>query len=105
MRPRLFFKRRAVLYACGDLVDDYAIDPDLRNDHQLLFEVQLDDDALRHIVLHPVFIRRGRAVPADHTQRAWIYARMQALCRDLGTEARMKGDVLVVERDAATPHE
>jgi poly-gamma-glutamate synthesis protein (capsule biosynthesis protein) len=43
--------------------------------------------------------------PADHTQRAWIYTRMQALCRDLGTMARMEDDVLVIERDAATLHE
>ena len=94
-----------ILYAAGDLVDDYAVDPHLRNDHQLLFEVQLGDDALRRIVLHPVFIRHGRAAPADHTQRTWIYTRMQALCRDLGTAARLDGDLLVIEPDAATARE
>jgi poly-gamma-glutamate synthesis protein (capsule biosynthesis protein) len=94
-----------ILYAAGDLVDDYAIDTDLRNDHQLLFEVHLGEDALRRIVLHPVFIRHGRVLPADHTQRAWIDTRMQALCRDLGTTARLDGDLLVIEPDAATPHE
>ena len=94
-----------ILYATGDLVDDYAVDADLRNDHQLLFEVHLGDDALRRIVLRPVFIRHGRALPADHTQRTWIHTRMQALCRDLGTTARLDGDLLVIEPDAATPHE
>jgi poly-gamma-glutamate synthesis protein (capsule biosynthesis protein) len=94
-----------ILYAAGDLVDDYAVDPQLRNDHQLLFEVRLGEDALRRIVLHPVFIRRCRAAPADHTQRTWIHTRMQALCRDLGTKARLDGDLLVIEPDAATAHE
>jgi poly-gamma-glutamate capsule biosynthesis protein CapA/YwtB (metallophosphatase superfamily) len=94
-----------ILYAAGDLVDDYAVDPDLRNDHQLLFEVHLGEDALRRIVLHPVFIRHGRVLPADHTQRTWMYTHMQALCRDLGTAARLEGDLLVIEPDAATPHE
>ena len=94
-----------ILYAAGDLVDDYAVDPHLRNDHQLLFEVQLGDDALRRIVLHAVFIRHGRVAPADHTQRTWIDTRMQALCRDLGTKARLDGDLLVIEPDAATAHE
>jgi poly-gamma-glutamate synthesis protein (capsule biosynthesis protein) len=94
-----------ILYAAGDLVDDYAVDLDLRNDHQLLFEVHLGEDALRRIVLHPVFIRHGRVLPADHTQRAWIDTRMQALCRDLGTTTRLDGDLLVIEPDAATPHE
>ena len=94
-----------ILYATGDLVDDYAVDADLRNDHQLLFEVHLGEDALRRIVLHPVFIRHGRVLPADHTQRTWIYTRMQALCRDLGTAARLDGDLLVIEPEAARPHE
>jgi poly-gamma-glutamate synthesis protein (capsule biosynthesis protein) len=94
-----------ILYAAGDLVDDYAVDAHLRNDHQLLFDVQLDDDALRRIVLHPVFIRHGRAAPADHTQRTWTYTRMQALCRDLGTPTRLDGDLLVIEPDVTTAHE
>ena len=94
-----------ILYAAGDLVDDYAVDADLRNDHQLLFEVQLGEDALRRIVLHPVFIRHGRVAPADHTRRTWIVTRMQALCRDLGTTARLDGDQLVIEPDAGPPHE
>lgn len=94
-----------ILYAAGDLVDDYAVDKDLRNDHQLLFEVRLGEDALRRIVLHPVFIRHGRVLPADHTRRTWTCTRMQALCRDLGTQTRLDGDVLVIEPDAATPHE
>jgi poly-gamma-glutamate synthesis protein (capsule biosynthesis protein) len=94
-----------ILYAAGDLVDDYAVDPHLRNDHQLLFEVCLGDDALRRIVLHPIFIRHGRAAPADHTQRTWSHTRMQALCRDLGTSSRLDGDLLVIEPDAATTYE
>jgi poly-gamma-glutamate synthesis protein (capsule biosynthesis protein) len=94
-----------ILYAAGDLVDDYAVDPELRNDHQLLFEVRLGDDALERIVLHPIFIRHGRAAPADHTQRTWIVTRMQALCRDLGTEARLDGDLLVIEPGATPAHE
>jgi poly-gamma-glutamate synthesis protein (capsule biosynthesis protein) len=94
-----------ILYAAGDLVDDYAVDPALRNDHQLLFDIHLCEDALRRIALHPIFIRHGRALPADHTRRTWTYTRMQALCRDLGTAARLDGDVLVIEPEAATPHE
>jgi len=90
-----------ILYAAGDLVDDYAVDPHLRNDHQLLFDLQLGDAALRRIVLHPVCIRHGRALPADHTRRTWTCTRMQALCRDLGTPSRMDGELLVIEPQAA----
>jgi poly-gamma-glutamate synthesis protein (capsule biosynthesis protein) len=30
---------------------------------------------------------------------------MQALCRDLGTTARLDGDLLVIEPDAGAAHE
>jgi poly-gamma-glutamate synthesis protein (capsule biosynthesis protein) len=87
-----------ILYAAGDLVDDYAVDPDLRNDHQLLFELVLGDDALERVVMHPLFIRGCRVFPANSAQRAWIAREMQARCDALGTAARIDGDVLVIEK-------
>jgi poly-gamma-glutamate synthesis protein (capsule biosynthesis protein) len=81
-----------VLYAAGDLVDDYAVDPEFRNDHQLLFELQLGDDALERIVMHPLFIRRCRVFPANSAQRAWIAERMRGLCAELGTDVDVDVD-------------
>lgn len=86
-----------ILYAAGDLVDDYYVDPDFRNDHQLLFELELADGALRRIRLHPVFIGDCRAVPANAAQRAWIAQRMASLCGEFGTPLRAAGDELLVE--------
>src|SRR6266511_2401924 len=34
----------SILYDLGDFLDDYAVDPDLRNDLSLLFLVELDDE-------------------------------------------------------------
>jgi poly-gamma-glutamate synthesis protein (capsule biosynthesis protein) len=94
-----------ILYAAGDLVDDYAVDPGFRNDHQLLFECQLGDDALERIVMHPLFIRRCRVFPANSAQRAWIAARMRELCDALGTTIDSDGNSLVVEPGMGRPHE
>jgi poly-gamma-glutamate synthesis protein (capsule biosynthesis protein) len=85
-----------ILYAAGDLVDDYAVDPEFRNDHQLLFELQLGDDALERIVMHPLFIRRCRVFPANSAQRAWIAERMRGLCADLGTDVDVDGGTLAI---------
>jgi poly-gamma-glutamate synthesis protein (capsule biosynthesis protein) len=74
-----------ILYAAGDLVDDYAVDPDLRNDRQLLFELELEDGALRRILLHPVALKACRARPADAAQAAWTGRGMGELCAELGT--------------------
>jgi len=74
-----------ILYAAGDLVDDYAVDPTLRNDRQLLFELELEDGALRRILLHPLAIADCRASPADAAQAGWSGRRMGELCAELGT--------------------
>jgi len=86
-----------ILYACGDLVDDYLVDPEFRNDHQLLFELRLREDALERIVMHPLFIRRCRVYPANSAQRAWIFERMGERCRELGTGVRIDDGMLVIE--------
>jgi poly-gamma-glutamate synthesis protein (capsule biosynthesis protein) len=94
-----------ILYAVGDLVDDYAVDPSFRNDHQLLFEFQLGEEALERIVMYPLFIRRCRVFPANSAQRAWIAERMRGLCEDLGTGTAVEGDTLMITPRMARPHE
>ncbi len=74
-----------ILYAAGDLVDDYHVDPDFRNDHQMLFSLELTRDAVQRIELYPVFIERCQTGLASPDQFAWIAAQMRALCAELGT--------------------
>ncbi|MGO4476034.1 CapA family protein [Massilia sp. 2TAF26] len=85
-----------ILYAAGDLVDDYAVDPGFRNDHQLLFTLEFGDDALERIVMHPLFIRHCRAFPANSAQRTWIAERMRELCAALGTTVQVEDDRLAI---------
>jgi poly-gamma-glutamate synthesis protein (capsule biosynthesis protein) len=94
-----------ILYAAGDLVDDYLIDPEFRNDHQMLFELELGEDRLERIVMHPLFIRRCRVAPADAGQRDWIFAQMGERGAELGTAMRIDGATLVIEPGMATPSE
>lgn len=74
-----------ILYAAGDLVDDYAVDPGFRNDHQLLFEMLLTRTALKRIQLHPVFIENCQARFARGNAAVEIVQRMTTLCREMGT--------------------
>ncbi len=89
-----------ILYAAGDLVDDYLVDPDFRNDHQLLFEIELDSNALRRIVLHPVFIADCQARPANPAQADYIAGWMTALCREMGTQVRRDEQTLWIDGSA-----
>lgn len=77
-----------LLYATGDLVDDYYVDPAYRNDHQLLFELQLSKERLVRISLHPLFIsdcQVRRASGAHHELVARWIARS---CDELGTHVQ-----------------
>ena len=75
-----------ILYAAGDLVDDYLVDPVLRNDHQLLFELDIKGGALQSISLHPVVIANCQARPATGAQYDYIARRITGLCDAMGTE-------------------
>ena len=75
----------------GDLVDDYYVDPEFKNDHQLLFEMELSRDALRRISLHPVFIANCQARPATGVQFEHIVNWMTLVCSELGTRVRQEG--------------
>jgi poly-gamma-glutamate synthesis protein (capsule biosynthesis protein) len=91
------YRGGVILYAAGDLVDDYRVEPGFRNDHQLLFELWLRDGRLERMLLHPLFIQGCRVAPADAAQRAWIVKQMTMLCRELGTKLGVEGERLVIE--------
>ena len=74
-----------ILYAAGDLVDDYYVDPWLKNDRQLLFEMELARDGLKRIRLYPVVIEDCRARLASGEAFGWIAARATKLCAEMGS--------------------
>lgn len=78
-----------ILYAAGDLVDDYAVDPGFRNDHQMLFEMVLTQTALKRILLHPVFIENCQVRFAHGKAGDFIVQRMTTLCREMGTPVHL----------------
>jgi poly-gamma-glutamate synthesis protein (capsule biosynthesis protein) len=90
-----------IIYAAGDLVDDYYVDPGFRNDHQLLFDLRLAHGALDRMVVHPLFIEDFRTLPANPAQREWIFKQMAQLCGELGTPTPVEGDVLSIGSTAA----
>jgi poly-gamma-glutamate synthesis protein (capsule biosynthesis protein) len=81
-----------IIYAAGDLVDDYYVDPEFANDHQLLIELELAGASLRRIVLHPVFIEDCQVRPATGSHLARILDTMDSLCREMGTVVRKGAD-------------
>jgi len=85
-----------VLYDLGDFLDDYRVDPTLRNDLGLLFLVDLAGDRFEAIPLKLEFTHTRLATGDD---AAWIRRRFRAASAALGTEvAEDEGRLVVVRR-------
>ncbi|MCO5970284.1 CapA family protein [Actinoallomurus soli] len=75
-----------VLYDLGDLVDDYAVDPALRNDLGLVFHVALDGSRITRLTALPLTLEYARTRLATGTDHAWIRDRFISACAAFGTE-------------------
>jgi poly-gamma-glutamate synthesis protein (capsule biosynthesis protein) len=102
-------RRPGILYDLGDFVDDYAVDPVLRNDLGLLFFVLLDRDGPRQLEAVPLVLDFCHTRLARGDEAAWIRRRFQAACAALGTEVSERDGRLVVAafgaEDPPTPRE
>ncbi|HEX6678134.1 MAG TPA: CapA family protein [Actinomycetes bacterium] len=76
-----------VLYDLGDFLDDYAVDPVLRNDLGLLFLVTLDQRGPSAIEAVPLALDYCHTRLADGDDAAWVRRRFRQACAELGTEA------------------
>lgn len=90
------YKNYPIIYAAGDLVDDYYVDPEFKNDHQLVFEIHIAKGKLSKIKLHPVFISDCQVSPAVDEQFDFIAKRAIKLCQEMGTKVgRINNDLVI----------
>jgi poly-gamma-glutamate capsule biosynthesis protein CapA/YwtB (metallophosphatase superfamily) len=75
-----------VLYDLGDFLDDYRVDPRLRNDLGLLFLVTLDERGPVRLDALPLKLEFSHTRLAAGEDAAWMRRRFRAACADLGTE-------------------
>jgi len=85
-----------VLYDLGDFLDDYAVDPRLRNDLGLLFLVTLDQGGPVGLEAVPLKLDFCRTSLAAGTDAAWMRRRFRDACAALGTDVAEADGRLVV---------
>lgn len=90
------YRRKAIMFDTGDFIDDYAVEPFLRNDQGFLFELAIAaDGSVSNVVMHPTLIDNFQANLARGTDRDEILERMTALCAERGTRVERHGNRLV----------
>jgi hypothetical protein len=88
---------RNVIHDLGDFIDDYRVDPVLRNDRSLLFIVDLEPDGPRRIEAVPIALEYAYTRLARDEEAAWIRRRFRQACAAVGTEVREEDGRLVIE--------
>jgi poly-gamma-glutamate synthesis protein (capsule biosynthesis protein) len=80
------YEERPILYDCGDFVDDYRVDRELRNDRSFLFELGISDGAIEELRLVPVEIDDCAVHLASPRTAEWSRERMRERSEPFGTE-------------------
>ena len=88
---------KPILYDTGDFIDDYAVDPKVRNDRSFLFRVSVQDGDLKRLELFPVFLPYARVELARGAEREAILDLMVSLSAEMGTAFDRREDRLVLE--------
>lgn len=86
-----------VLYDLGDFVDDYATDPQLRNDLGLLWIVTLGPSGPQRVEAVPIDIGYCTTRPAAGQDARWVARRLESACREFATAVKLEDDRLVIE--------
>jgi len=92
------YRGKPILYDTGDFIDDYAVDPRLRNDWSFLFQVSVEEGTLERLDLTPVKLSYARVDLATGGEREEILDRMERLSAEMGTVFTRREDALVLER-------
>ncbi|MFQ5844172.1 MAG: CapA family protein [Planctomycetota bacterium] len=95
------YRGKPILYDTGDLLDDYRVHPELRNDRQLLFVLTVARDGVRRLELVPLRISDMQVNRARGADLRATLLRMTRLSADLGTVVEERGGRLVI--DVARP--
>jgi poly-gamma-glutamate capsule biosynthesis protein CapA/YwtB (metallophosphatase superfamily) len=85
-----------VLFDLGDFIDDYAVDPVLRNDLGLLWLVALDREGPVKLEALPLFLDFCHTRVAEGEDAAWVRKRFRDACAAMGTEVTEEDGRLVI---------
>jgi poly-gamma-glutamate synthesis protein (capsule biosynthesis protein) len=85
-----------VLYDLGDFVDDYAVDPVLRNDLGLVFIATIEGSGLSGIEAVPLKLDYCYTRLAEGDDARWIRERFASACEAFGTSVDERDGRLVV---------
>jgi poly-gamma-glutamate synthesis protein (capsule biosynthesis protein) len=96
------YNRKLIFYDTGDFVDDYVVDPDLKNDHSFFYRVEVSKEGLLKAELIPVLISNYQVNLATEGDYKWSLQRMQYLSSKFKTTVSHRGEILFTGIESRT---
>lgn len=90
------YKEKLILYDTGDFIDDYYVDPFLRNDCSFFFLVEVSKKGIEKLTLIPSIISEFQVNRAKGEVASKIISRMQKLSAEFQTELVYDQENLVI---------
>lgn len=91
-----FYEGKPVIHDGGDFLDDYAVDPVLRNDRSLLWRVVWEGGEVS-VEGFPVQLKFALTGLAKGEEFDWVEQRLTELCAEMGTAVEREGERLRIE--------
>ena len=85
------------LFDLGDFIDDYAVDPGLRNDLGVLWLVTLDADGPRRVEGVPLRLGFAHTRLAGRDETRLLHSLLRERCAAVGSGVHRQGDRLIFE--------
>lgn len=89
------YKNKLILYDTGDFIDDYVVDPVLRNDLSFFFQIEIDKSGIKELKLIPIKIYNYQTNIAEGMDREWSMKRIKNLSQKFKTKIQDNGEVLL----------
>lgn len=86
----------SVVFDLGDFIDDYAVDPLLRNDLGMLMVATLGEEGLERLEVVPLALDFCFTRLAQNEEYAWVRDRFTEACAAFGTEVVDTGERLLI---------
>jgi len=87
------YKGKVILYSTGDFVDDYAVDPDERNDLSFLFSVEENLGRVDRIQLYPVRIENFQVHRATGSDLTFLQHSLRTKCASFNTDVTFQDGI------------
>jgi poly-gamma-glutamate synthesis protein (capsule biosynthesis protein) len=96
------YRGKPIFYDAGDFVDDYAVDPELRNDRSALILCDLGVTGVKAVCLLPTLIDDCQVNLATGDDFAAVATRLQRLSAESGTRLEVNGTAIEVQFSPAS---